>query len=404
MELKIRVSYYLRDKNAKNKTSLLFSITSDDGVREIFSTGISLNPSEWNQEKQKATNKAINDKINYFNRIIEDYDIDHRFINKREFDINDLKMLLFDGDPEKENKVASNDLFCNYISQYYELHKLIKAPNTIKKYKTLENFFRKHYPTLRAKHIDVSFAENLIAFCLAKKEMNNTLNKRLQLIRVVLKWLFDNQKLKPFPLDKFSHSKDEKIEAIALMPEEIDAIANADLSKKPHLESIRDIFVITCLTGVDWADIDKLTKENLHTSSQGNKYFEFNRRKTESKDIISRPPCNKQVEDILKKYKWNVKLKSYQKSLDQVKEVCKIAGLEEDVTLTSRSGNQRIIEIKPKYEWIAWKTGRRSFITNLLLKKKPTEAVAAAVGHVKISTTARYQHAKGEYMVDLLQD
>ena len=404
MELKIRISYYLRDKKAKNKTSLLFAITNDDGIREVFSTGIGLNPNEWIQDKQKSTNKAINEKLDHFNRVIEQYDVEHRFIKKTDFNINDLKILLFDDEPEKENKAATNDLFSNYIGQYYELHKLIKAENTIKKYKTLENFFKIHFPTLRAKDVNISFAEKLKAFCLEKKEMNNTLNKRLQLIRVVLKWLFDNQKLKPFPLDKFSHSKDEKIEAIALMPEEIDAIANVDLSVKPHLESVRDIFVITCLTGVDWADIDKLKKENLHTSSQGNKYFEFSRRKTESRDILSRPPCSQLVEDILKKYNWSMPLKSYQKSLDQVKEVCKIAGLNEEITLTSRSGNQKIVEKKPKFEWIAWKTGRRSFITNLLLKKKPTEAVAAAVGHVKIATTARYQHAKGEYMVDLLMD
>lgn len=404
MEMKIKSVFYIKDKLAKNKTRINLFVTSEKGIREKISTGLSVNPTEWNQEKQKSTNKAINDKLNEIKEIIEKYDIEHRFISKVDFDINDLKRKLFEDEPQNENKAASNDLFSNFIKQYYELHKLVKAENTIKKYKTLQNFFELNYPTLRAKDINNAFAENLKAFCLAKKEMNNTLNKRFQLIRVVLKWLFDNNKLKPFILDKFAHGKDEKIEAIALLPKEIEAIAKVDLSEKSHLESVRDIFVITCLTGVDWADIEKLKKENLYTTSFGNKYFEFSRRKTESKDILSRPPCSQLVEDILKKYNWNIPLKSYQKSLDQVKEVCKYAGLTEVVTLTSRSGNQKIIEKKQKYEWIAWKTGRRSFITNYLLEKKPTEAVAAAVGHVKIATTARYQHAKGEHMVDLLMD
>lgn len=404
MELKIKTSIHLRDKNAKNSTSLFLFITNENGIREKVSTGLSIKPSEWIQEKQKSTNKAINDKLNEFREIIEKYDIDHRYVNIKDFDINDLKILLFENDPNKENKAVTNDLFSSYIKQYYELHKLVKAENTIKKYKTLQNFFELHYPKLRAKEINNAFAENLKAFCLSNQEMNNTLNKRFQLIRVVLKWLFENNKLKPFMLDKFAHGKDEKIEAIALLPNEIDAIAKVDLSTKPHLESVRDIFVLTCLTGVDWADISKLNKENLYKSANGNKYFEFSRTKTENKDIISRPPCNKQVEDILKKYKWNLKFKSYQKSLEQLKEVCALAGLKESITLTSKSGNQRMKETRPKYEWIAWKTGRRSFITNFLLQKKPTEAVAVAVGHVKIATTARYQHAKAEHMVDLLQD
>lgn len=404
MELKIRTSIHLRDKNAKSKTSLVLYITSDKGLREKVSTGISIKPSEWIQDKQKSTNKAVNDKLNEFRNIIEKYDIEHRYLNVSDFNINDLKVLLFENEPEKENKALSADLFSNYIKQYYELHKLVKAENTIKKYKTLQRFFEQHYPNLRAKDINNAFAEKLKAFCLTKKEMNNTLNKRFQLIRVVLKWLFDNNKLKPFMLDKFAHGKDEKIEAIALLPHEIEAIEKVDLSDHTHLESVRDIFVVTCYTGVDWADITKLNKQNLYKSANGNKYFEFQRTKTENKDIFSRPPCNAQVEAILKKYKWNLKLKSYQRSLDQLKEVCKIAGLTEKVTITSKSGNQRLKETKPKHDWVAWKTGRRSFITNFLLQKKPTEAVAVAVGHVKLATTAKYQHAKPEHMVDLLQD
>jgi hypothetical protein len=66
MELKIRTSIHLRDRNAKNKTSLVIYITSDKGLREKVSTGISIKPSEWIHEKQKSTNKAVNDKLNEF--------------------------------------------------------------------------------------------------------------------------------------------------------------------------------------------------------------------------------------------------------------------------------------------------------------------------------------------------
>ncbi len=401
MELKTKASFYLRDKLAKNKTSIILYITNDNSLREKISTGLSIKPSEWFQDKQKATSKAINDKLKGFIDIIDAYEIDIRYKNEREFDFFELKQLLFADEPAKLEKSVPNDLFYTYIDQYYELHKNIKAPNTIKKYKTLEKFFKTHFPKLRAKQINNEFAINLKAYYLEKKFLNNTISKNFQLIRVVLTWLFDTGKLQEFSLKKFSHGADGKVEEVVLELEELKRIEELNLSNKPNLESIRDYFLLASYTGTDWCDLHHLNKKNLKINSSNHKYFEFNRAKTERKSIISSPPCSLETEKILDKYKWKLEFISYDKSLQHLKTVCKLAKIDEAITLTSYSGSQKVSETRPKYGWVGWKSGRRSFITGKLLDKTSTEAVAYAVGHTKTSTTQKYHHASPDHMIDL---
>ena len=401
MELKIKNVFYLKDKSAKNKTRINLFVTSDNGLREKVSTGISINPNEWDQDKQKSSNKAINDKLKTFIDIIETYEIDIRFKNEREFDFYELKQLLFSSQPEKQEKIVANDLFYSYIDQYYELHKNVKAYNTIKKYKSLQKFFETHFPKLRAKQINNEFAINLKAYYLEKKFLNNTISKNFQLIRVVLTWLFDTGKLQEFSLKKFSHGADGKVEEVVLELEELKRIEELNLSNKPNLESIRDYFLLASYTGTDWCDLHLLNKKNLKINSSNHKYFKFNRAKTERKSIISSPPCSLETEKILDKYKWKLEFISYDKSLQHLKTVCKLAKIDQEITLTSYSGSQKIFETRPKYDWVGWKSGRRSFITGKLLDKTSTEAVAYAVGHTKTSTTQKYHHASPDHMIDL---
>ena len=402
MNFKLKTAFYLRDKNAKKKTSLILALTYDEGQRERFSCGISLSPKDWNEEKQTSTDKSVKEKIASINQIIENYEIDFRFKNERDFDFVELKNLLFNENPQKIEQTKSTDLFCTYIGEYYELHKNVKAPNTIKKYKTLEKFFKTHYPKLRANQINNEFATNLKAYYLKQKFLNNTISKNFQLIRVVLTWLFETNKLNEFSLKKFSHGADEKVEEVVLEFEELEKIAQLDLSDKPHLESIRDYFLLASYTGTDWCDLHHLNKKNLHTTSGGKKYFVFNRAKTEKKAIISHPPCSLESEKILDKYKWKLEFISYDKSLQHLKTVCALAEINEEITLKSQSGSQVITETRPKYDWVGWKSGRRTFITGKLLDKASTEAVAFAVGHKKTSTTAKYHHASPDQMVELL--
>jgi len=293
-------------------------------------------------------------------------------------------------------------LFSDYIQMYYENHKQLKAHNTIKKYLTLKAFILQYGPETGLQDLDGTFAVKLKKYSLDKGEMNNTISKRFQLIRVVLKWCEEMKYIKDVNYKHFSHPQTDKIEAVILNENEIQKIAKLSLNHKPNLDSVRDLFLIACNTGVDFTDLPQLTKHALKVSPKGNKYFQIKRNKTADRDLYSFPPCNTLVTQLLDKWNWNFSFISYDKSLQHLKTVCKLAGLKDNVTFTSKSGKKSISITQPKYDWIAWKTARRSFITNLMSDGKQTELVASAVGHTKTSTTAKYQHLKPAHMVDLL--
>jgi hypothetical protein len=362
-----------------------------------FSTGICTVVSDWDKKNRKSKTASINKKIREIEDKIEVYDNQCQLLGK-EIDLGEL------ADSVKSNPNATNKkkLFVDYIQMYYDAHKQSKAKNTIVKYKTLINFLTLHFPDLTINDVDSEFGIKLKNLCLGKKEADNTLNKRFKLIKVVINWCEDMKYISGLNLKNFTHPQTDKIDAVILNHAEIESIRLHDFSDKPNLSSIRDLFVIACHTGIDWSDLPQLTKKNLSVTPKGNKYFIIKRTKTEGKEILSYPPCNDIVFEILNKRKWKFDFISYDKSLQHLKTVCKTVGFKEPITLVSKSGNTKISVTKEKHEWIAWKTARRSNITNLMMDGKQTEMVMSAVGHKKSSTTAKYQHQHAAFMVDAL--
>ncbi len=73
-----------------------------------------------------------------------------------------------------------------------------------------------------------------------------------------------------------------------------------------------------------------------------------------------------------------------------IKEVVQLAGIDENIKITHKRGNQIIEEIKPKYSWIMSHTCRRSFCTNEFLEGTPTTLIMAISGHKTEKAFRRY--------------
>jgi site-specific recombinase XerD len=395
----INTYYYLLNPNAVRKTTIMIQLKKPK-ERYRFSTGISTVVSDWDAKNYKSKVATISKQIREIEAKIEEYDRNCQLLGK-ETDLGELADNL-KSNPNTPNK---KKLFIDYIQMYYDAHKQFKAKNTIVKYKTMINFISSHFPDLTINDVDSEFGIALKKLCLEKKEADNTLNKRLKLIKVVMNWCEDMKYISGLNLKNFTHPQTQKIEAIFLKPEEIELIRTYNFSDKPNLDSIRDLFVIACYTGIDWVDLKQLTKKNLKVSVNNKKrYFIIKRTKTEGKEIMSYPPCNDIVFEILNKRNWKFDFISYDKSLEHLKTLCKTVGFEEKITLVRKSGNLKISTTKEKHEWIAWKTARRSFISNALKKGNQLEAVMSTVGHKKPTQTLMYQQLSAGDMIDLFID
>ena len=64
-----------------------------------------------------------------------------------------------------------------------------------------------------------------------------------------------------------------------------------------------------------------------------------------------------------------------------VKELCRMAGIDEEIRITTYKGNQRIDEVKRKWELVGTHTGRKTFIVNALSLGVAPNVVMKWTGH-----------------------
>jgi integrase len=140
------------------------------------------------------------------------------------------------------------------------------------------------------------------------------------------------------------------------------------------LENIRDIFLLACYTGVRSQDYHKLNNLNRIFGNM----LKVRTEKTDEEVII---PLHPIAEYILAKYNGKPRIITNQKFNTYIKEVCKLAGINEDTTLSRTVGGKRIATTKPKYECVSSHSARRSFATNAYKAGVPTLAIMAITGH-----------------------
>jgi integrase len=81
---------------------------------------------------------------------------------------------------------------------------------------------------------------------------------------------------------------------------------------------------------------------------------------------------------------------SNQKMNEYLKELCKIAEINEPIEIVRYRGVERIAIVYPKYELIGVHTGRKTFATLSLEKGMSAERVMAITGHKDYKSFQRY--------------
>lgn len=139
---------------------------------------------------------------------------------------------------------------------------------------------------------------------------------------------------------------------------------------------------------------DKLNRDNIHKMSNGHECFKIEQQKTETKVII---PILPQAREILEKYDYNIpKVIANQKFNEFLKEVARLAGLDDEVTITHTQINEdskkaeRVTQRFAKWECVTAHTARRSFATNMYKRDFPTLMIMAITGHKSESAFLKY--------------
>jgi integrase len=193
--------------------------------------------------------------------------------------------------------------------------------------------------------------------------------------------------------------------SVFLSPSEISDII-ALKTKDSALNTAREWLVIGCYIGQRSASLFKLGKENIDVKTNTIRLTQI---KTKASVVI---PILKPVADILEKHNGNFppllssKPKhNYNRFNDLIKDVCKLAGINEICKgrMSNFGGRGSEIVSKPKYELVSSHCMRRSFCTNFFGKINQ-QIIQSVSGHKSESSFLKYISASREIDAEALND
>ena len=211
---------------------------------------------------------------------------------------------------------------------------------------------------------------------------NSTIEKKLGYLRWFLNWATDRGYNTNLDYKKFHPTlKMTQRKVIYLTKEEITRVRDLELSEsQAYLDPIRDVFLFCCFSGLRHSDVNNLRRSDIKGD-----HIEVTTVKTADSISIE---LNKVTRDILEKYKDtpfkdNKALPNYtnQAMNRDIKELCRLAGINEEIRVTTYKGNVRTDKIQPKWELVGTHTGRRTFIVNALSLGITPNIVMKWTGH-----------------------
>ena len=380
-EVKV-LSFIKRSKLKQNGEAPVFVRITYKKERTEFGIKKSIDPKLWNDKKERAKGQSKNaEKIN-------------EILDKYEHKIHLLKEVLEDegvlvtANAIKEKLIGKKEnrrTVVNVFRQHNEdLSKLVGngiAADTVQRYETTLMHFKKF---IKGKYNreDMAFSEltpNVmkqfeIYFKTERNCSHNTTIKYLKNFKKIVLIAKENGWVSkdPFAGIKF---KLTPVETIYLTEKELDAIRYKKLSIK-RLETVRDIFLFGCYTGLAFSDIKTLRKEHITTDEDGITWIHKPRKKTNQMSTIFLLDFPKQ---LIAKYENHPEVQtsdkvlpvpSNQKMNAYLKELADICGIN-----------------KP----ISTHTARHTFATTVTLANNiPLEVVSKMLGHSNTKMTQRY--------------
>lgn len=304
-------------------------------------------------------------------------------INGQYFECPDLKLIPSDQSDAQAGE-ADNfwPAFDAFILERGQINHWTAA--TYEKVEGLRSKLEAFHPTrLSFSHFDTAGLNAYLDFLSTAQNMrNSTVLNHLSLLKWFLRWSLAKGYHHNRDFEWFKPKlRQTKRKVIFLSWQELQRLKTCEIPKNKHyLERVRDVFLFCCFTGLRHSDV-----YNLKRSDVKDKRIEITTVKTGVNLVIE---LNDHSRAILNKYKHHrfaddkaLPVVSNQKMNRYLKELGRLAHIDEPVRRTYYRGNRRIDEVCPKYEALGTHTGRRTFICNALSLGIPPQVVMKWTGH-----------------------
>ena len=397
-------------------TALYLFFSPDKSCRIKYRTNYKILPKSWDFEKERLKpsasgalefNVELNNLANCCTREAMRKKETNQFLSKE-----DYKQIVQDC-IDRDNAVNSEISISHLKTQFLSYKSNFVKEGTLKEYRTvfkgLEDFEKHKGTKLILREMDGKFLDQFEVFLSRKKNtndgdkeglLNDTIHKYIATLKVFLKWCNDNDYLvhpDVFKTQKTNFKKKAYNEIIALSESEIQKLMNHDLSDRPSLERVRDLFCLLCYTGQRFEDLINFDPKDIKNNA-----WDFISVKVKKRVIVPFEGYIAPAKDILERIGYSVPKISNQKFNEYIKTVGKLAGMDEIIKITRYSGKQKLVIEKRKYDFLSSHVGRRSMVTNLLSRNVPITLVQKLTAHSDIRTLMKYESANTDSLIDAL--
>lgn len=401
--MNVNLNFYLDTNKRKVERTIFLHIRNKSKIYKI-STGKKINPEFWNNGIEKPIkrnyplapelNAYLKSYKNHIEKIILEIEKENPFIK-----FDELARQLKD-----EVKGNNNADFFIIFQQYINLKKANVSKAFITKHNTIIAHLKEFEKQKQIKNrsfkitfdnIDLMLLDNFHNFLIAEKNLtNNYIKKLFSFLKTFLRFALERDYTDNNKFEKHKNLKEIETDNIALTGKELKRIIDADLNEK--LSKTRDIFLFQCYTGQRFSDI-----ERFNIADVKNNIWHLQQKKT--KKIVEIPLLEPAI-NILNKYNGILPLKSSQKINNDLKEIGKIAGIDETVTVNKYIGADVITERKPKYELLTTHVARRTFVTILSNAKVNQQVIQAFTGHGTGRMVSKYYKGIDTDIIKQLSD
>jgi len=394
--------FYLKNQKSSEPTLIYLDVryTSLEGVeRFTLTTGEKIRPEEWNFSTQRAiVNKHLqkNSSLNFWlEKMVNTFKYEFR-----NFQINGIiptaailkekvnGILNIIPIVVTESPIQKLELF-PFIEQFIKDCIPIRKEATIKTYwgtyRKMQQFAEKlGVKNFEYKDITLEWRSQFICFLQSKGVSRNTEGKHIKTVKVFMNEATErNLNINLAFRSKGFQKPSEETQKIFLTMEKINKLADLDLSNNTLYDIIRDYFIISCLTALRFSDVIRIRKENIKEN-----FIEIKTVKTGQGVVIPIAPL---VKNILIKYDYELpKAPCNQVFNRYLKEIGKMAGLNDTIQVSRTIGGIKKTEIKLEWELISSHVGRRSLISNCILEGVNTSSLMVLSAHKSLRSFQSY--------------
>jgi site-specific recombinase XerD len=369
-------------KKRNNGAPYIYGRVTIEGKRTEISTGLTCDPARWNNAAGKANgngeeSKALNAQLEVIKRKIQDAFFELHLAGKV-VSVEELKNKL---SGRADRQLSLVEIFQDHNNKFQELVGKEYAAGTLERFKTSLKHtteflkFKYNVSDIDIRRIDHAFVTEFEFYLRSvRKCANNSAVKYIKNFGKIIRICLANGWIDKDPFANYK-SRIKEVERVFLSDVELEAIKNKDF-RNERLSHVRDIFLFSCYTGLAYADVKKLSPQDLVIGIDGDTWIQTNRQKTDTKSSIPLLPLAIQM---IEKYRNHPKCKNENKVLpilsnqrmnSYLKEIADVCSIDKELT---------------------YHIARHTFATTVTLSNGvPIETVSKMLGHRDLRITQHY--------------